>query len=67
MTEKGVKERYLITVIVSVRHPLEFPEETTAKEFPQGLRILHLKGLLYSLLCHLDDLICYEFVRKVSQ
>jgi hypothetical protein len=56
-----------VTIVIGVRHPLEFTEEAAAKEFPQWLGILDLQGLLYSLFCHLDDLVCHKFVRKISQ
>jgi hypothetical protein len=52
-----------VTIVIGVRHPLEFTEEAAAKEFPQRLGILDLQGLLYSLFCHLDDLVCHKLVR----
>jgi hypothetical protein len=56
-----------VTIVIGVRHPLEFTEKAAAKEFPQWLGILDLQGLLYSLFCHLDDLVCHKFVWQISQ
>jgi hypothetical protein len=53
-------------VVVGIRHPLKFSEESTAEKFSGRLSFFDLEGLLHTLFVCFEELICCKLIRKIS-
>ena len=54
-------------IVVCVGHPLKLPEEPAPEQLPRWLRLLHLQGLLHSLLGRFQELVRCQFRGEVTQ